>query len=204
MTRTIDAPPACPCSLRLAPPAAPGLSFGMTALAARSPRRVGDRPPHDHRDAAWVKPPACAVRLIYSVTLSRPRPARGAPARVVRGRNRRRRVPRRREMVVIYGAAFLRRQTIGYFNVSTPRRLWGTRGMAASIVIVWSATILVWPYSLGVPRGISILARSFRHPLGADHRGHRNGPSRFGDQPDGGPAGELPGWHCRRPYCGTA
>jgi hypothetical protein len=45
------------------------------------------------------------------------------------------------EMVIIYGAAFA--DTTSHFNVSTPfaAALWAT--MAASIVVVWAATILV-------------------------------------------------------------
>jgi len=142
MTRTIDAPPASVLARFGWHRPLLWLSFGMIALAAIA--LVGLV--IDHRTITgmplWVKPLKFALSvLIYSVTLSwllgQLRRARrlawwaGTVAAVFLVV----------EMVVIYGAAFV--DTTSHFNVSTPfsAALWGT--MAVSIVIVWSATILV-------------------------------------------------------------
>jgi len=142
MTRTIDAPPASVLARFGWHRPLLWLSFGMIALAAIA--LVGLV--IDHRTITgmplWVKPLKFALSVfIYSVTLSwllgQLRRARrlawwvGTVAAVFLVV----------EMVVIYGAAFV--DTTSHFNVSTPfsAALWGT--MAVSIVIVWSATILV-------------------------------------------------------------
>ena len=142
MTRTIDAPPASVLARFGWHRPLLWLSFGMIALAAIA--LVGLV--IDHRTITgmplWVKPLKFALSVfIYSVTLSwllgQLRRARrlawwaGTVAAVFLAV----------EIVVIYGAAFV--DTTSHFNVSTPfsAALWGT--MAVSIVIVWSATILV-------------------------------------------------------------
>ena len=142
MTRTIDAPPASVLARFGWHRPLLWLSFGMIALATIA--LVGLV--IDHRTITgmplWVKPLKFALSVfIYSVTLSwllgQLRRARrlawwvGTVAAVFLVV----------EMVVIYGAAFV--DTTSHFNVSTPfsAALWGT--MAVSIVIVWSATILV-------------------------------------------------------------
>ena len=142
MTRTIDAPPASVLARFGWHRPLLWLSFGMIALAAIA--LVGLV--IDHRTITgmplWVKPLKFALSVfIYSVTLSwllgQLRRARrlawwaGTVAAVFLAV----------EIVVIYGAAFV--DTTSHFNVSTPfsTALWST--MAVSIVIVWSATILV-------------------------------------------------------------
>ena len=142
MTRTIDAPPASVLARFGWHRPLLWLSFGMIALAAIAlvglvidPRTITGMP-------LWVKPLKFALSVfIYSVTLSwllgQLRRARrlawwaGTVAAVFLAV----------EIVVIYGAAFV--DTTSHFNVSTPfsTALWST--MAVSIVIVWSATILV-------------------------------------------------------------
>ena len=142
MTRTIDAPPASVLARFGWHRPLLWLSFGMIALAALAlvglvvdPRTITGMP-------LWAKPLKFALSVfLYSVTLSwllgQLRRARrlawwaGTVAAVFLAV----------EIVVIYGAAFV--DTTSHFNVSTPfsAALWGT--MAVSIVIVWSATILV-------------------------------------------------------------
>ncbi|MET4703721.1 hypothetical protein [Frigoribacterium sp. UYMn621] len=142
MTRTIDAPPASVIARFGSHRPLLWLSVGMIALAAVAlvglvvdQRSITGMP-------LWAKPLKFSLSvLIYSVTLSwllgqLPRARRitwwsGTIAAVFLAV----------EMIVIYGAAFA--DTTSHFNVSTPfsTALWGT--MAVSIVIVWSATILV-------------------------------------------------------------
>ncbi|QNE48100.1 hypothetical protein F1C58_15145 [Glaciihabitans sp. INWT7] len=142
MTRTIDAPPASVIARFGWHRPLLWLSVGMIALAAVAlvglvvdQRSITGMP-------LWAKPLKFSLSvLIYSVTLSwllgqLPRARRiawwsGTVAALFLAV----------EMIVIYGAAFA--DTTSHFNVSTPfsTALWGT--MAVSIVIVWSATILV-------------------------------------------------------------
>ncbi|MHC5797896.1 hypothetical protein ACVXZ4_17245 [Lacisediminihabitans sp. FW035] len=142
MTRTIDAPPASVIArfgwhrpLLL-------LSFGMISLAVIA--LVGLVV--DHRTITgmplWAKPLKFALSVfIYSVTLSWLLGQLQRARRLAWWAGTIAAVFLAVEMVVIYGAAFA--DTTSHFNVSTPfsTAVWGT--MAVSIVIVWSATILV-------------------------------------------------------------
>jgi len=142
MTRTIDAPPASVLARFGWHRPLLWLSFGMIALAAIA--LVGLV--IDHRTITgmplWVKPLKFALSVfIYSVTLSWLLGQVGRARRLAWWVGTVAAVFLVVEMVVIYGAAFV--DTTSHFNVSTPfsAALWGT--MAVSIVIVWSATILV-------------------------------------------------------------
>ena len=142
MTRTIDAPPASVLARFGWHRPLLWLSFGMIALAAIA--LVGLV--IDHRTITgmplWVKPLKFALSVfLYSVTLSWLLGQLRRVRRLAWWAGTVAAVFLAVEIVVIYGAAFV--DTTSHFNVSTPfsAALWGT--MAVSIVIVWSATILV-------------------------------------------------------------